>query len=36
MSNNYIQVADIPTNSRVQTYLERINENEAVKVTENH
>jgi len=31
MSNNYIQVVDIPTNSRVQTYLGRINENEAAK-----
>jgi len=31
MSNNYMQVVDIPTNSRVQTDLGRVNENEAVK-----
>jgi len=31
MSSNYIQVVDIPINSRVQTFLGRINENEAVK-----
>jgi len=30
MSNNYMQVVDIPTNSRVQTNVERSNENEAV------
>jgi len=31
MSNNYIQVVDIPTNSRVHAYLGRTYKNEAVK-----